>query len=46
MSNKEAATKLVELLASYARTCVLPADAEKYTEAVAIACAALGGNNG
>lgn len=41
MSKMEAAAKLVELLASYARTCLLPEDAEKYTEAIAMACAAL-----
>lgn len=41
MKNEEAVAKLVELLANYARTCVLPEDTDKYTEAIAMACAAL-----
>lgn len=40
MKNEEAAAKLVELLASYARI-VLTSDIDKYTEAIAMACAAL-----
>lgn len=45
MSNKEAAVKLIDLIARFSNALTM-AERQVYAEAVAVACAALGGNNG